>query len=83
MRYVVEGSRHILFDLHLMIRLDFGVLIAWMAVNTALFPLACDFMRWKSKHHVHMYYKWIGGAITLLKTGPKKLQSPKNISQQP
>jgi len=57
LHYVVEGSRQILFGLHSRIGLDFGVLIAWGAVNTALFPLACYFMRWKSKHHVHEYYK--------------------------
>lgn len=57
LHYVVEGSRQILFDLHSRIGLDFGVLIAWGAVNTALFPFACYFMRWKSKHHVHEYYK--------------------------
>nr|POE72296.1 nitrosoguanidine resistance protein sng1 [Quercus suber] len=50
---IVEGSRQILFDLHSRIGLDFGILIAWGAVNTALFPFACYFMRWKSKHHVH------------------------------
>ncbi|KAF2764888.1 hypothetical protein EJ03DRAFT_355334 [Teratosphaeria nubilosa] len=57
LHYVVEGSRQLLFGLHSRIGLDFGVLIAWGAVNTALFPLACYFMRWKSQHHVHEYYK--------------------------
>lgn len=57
LHYIVEGSRQILFNLHSRIGLDFGVLIAWGAVNTLLFPFACYFMRWKSKHHVHEYYK--------------------------
>lgn len=57
LHYIVEGSRQILFGLYSRIGLDFGVLIAWGAVNTAVFPLACYFMRWKSKHHVHEYYK--------------------------
>lgn len=57
LHYVVEGSRQILFDLHNRLGLDFGVLIAWGAINTVLFPFACYFMRWKSKHHVHEYYK--------------------------
>jgi hypothetical protein len=57
LHYVVEGSKQILFDLHSRIGIDFGVLIAWGAVNTILFPFACYFMRWKSKHHVHEYYK--------------------------
>lgn len=53
---IVNGSRQILFDLHSNIGLNFGVLFAWCAINTALFPLACYYMRWKSKHHVHEYY---------------------------
>ncbi|KAK5136638.1 hypothetical protein LTR08_002652 [Meristemomyces frigidus] len=57
LHYVVEGSRSVLFGLHSRLGLDFGVLIAWAAVNSVLFPLACYFMRWKSKHHVHEYYK--------------------------
>ncbi|KAK4544956.1 hypothetical protein LTR36_003861 [Oleoguttula mirabilis] len=57
LHYIVEGSRQILFGLHSRIGLDFGVLIAWGAVNTVVFPFACYFMRWKSKHHVHEYYK--------------------------
>lgn len=55
--WVVKGSRQILFDLHSTIGLDFGVLIAWGAVNSIVFPFACYFMRWKSKHHVVEYYK--------------------------
>ncbi|KAK5688556.1 hypothetical protein LTS10_000534 [Elasticomyces elasticus] len=54
---IVEGSRQILFGQHSRLGLDFGILIAWGAVNTVLFPFACYFMRWKSKHHVHEYYK--------------------------
>ena len=57
LHYIVEGSRQILFGLHSRIGLDFGVLIAWGAVNTALFPFACYFMRWKSKNGVHEYYR--------------------------
>jgi hypothetical protein len=54
---VVEASRQILFDLHSRLGLDFGILFAWVAVNTAVFPCACYFMRWKSRHHVHEYYR--------------------------
>ncbi len=54
---VVEGSRMLLFDLKSHLAKDFGILIAWAAVNTIVFPFACYFMRWKSKHHVHEYYK--------------------------
>ncbi|TVY37099.1 Nitrosoguanidine resistance protein [Lachnellula subtilissima] len=45
---LVNASRTILFDTHSEIGLNFGVLFAWAAVNTVLFPLACWFMRWKT-----------------------------------
>ncbi|KAF2451352.1 hypothetical protein P171DRAFT_478397 [Karstenula rhodostoma CBS 690.94] len=53
---VVEGSRQILFDLHPRLGLDFGILIAWAAVNTAFFPFCCWFQRWKSRNHVTEYW---------------------------
>ncbi|KAF2664053.1 MNNG and nitrosoguanidine resistance protein [Microthyrium microscopicum] len=53
---VVEGSRQILFDLHSRIGLDFGILFAWAAVNTTVFPFACYFMRWKSNHDKSEYW---------------------------
>lgn len=46
---VVEASRSTLFDLHSRIGLNFGVLIAWCAINSALFPLCCYFMRWNTE----------------------------------
>ena len=57
LHYVVQGSRQIIFDLRETLGIDFGVLIAWGAVNTALFPFACWFMRWKSKNGVNEYYR--------------------------
>ncbi|EGY21419.1 MNNG and nitrosoguanidine resistance protein [Verticillium dahliae VdLs.17] len=45
---VVEASRHILFDLHSRIGINFGILFAWAAVNTALFPCCCYFRRWST-----------------------------------
>ena len=54
---VVEGSRQILFGLHSRIGLDFGILIAWGAVNTAFFPLCCYFMRWKKQRGVTEYWE--------------------------
>ena len=45
---VVEASRTILFDVRSQIGVNFGVLAAWCVVNTALFPLACYYLRWKS-----------------------------------
>lgn len=46
---VVEASRMTFFNLHSRLGLNFGVLSAWCAVNSALFPLCCYFMRWKSE----------------------------------
>lgn len=54
---VVEASRSILFGLHSRIGLDFGVLIAWGAVNTTFFPFCCYFMRWKKKRNVSEYWE--------------------------
>ena len=45
---IVEASRSTLFDLHSRIGLNFGVLFAWCAINTLLFPVCCYLMRWKS-----------------------------------
>ncbi|KAI0167559.1 MNNG and nitrosoguanidine resistance protein [Pestalotiopsis sp. NC0098] len=47
---IVEASRSILFDLHSRIGLNFGILFAWCAINTVLFPFCCYFMRWKAEH---------------------------------
>lgn len=57
LRLVVEGSRQILFGLHSRIGLDFGILIAWGAVNTAFFPFCCYFMRWKKQKGVTEYWE--------------------------
>ncbi|EXJ90810.1 hypothetical protein A1O1_03915 [Capronia coronata CBS 617.96] len=46
--HIVNGSRTILFDTHSRIGLNFGVLFAWCAVNTLLFPFCCVYMRWKT-----------------------------------
>ncbi|KAG8527600.1 uncharacterized protein KY384_007753 [Bacidia gigantensis] len=45
---IVEASRRILFDLHSRLGLNFGILFAWVAINTILFPLCCWVMRWKT-----------------------------------
>lgn len=47
---VVEASRQILFGLHSRLGLNLGILFAWVAVNSILFPFACFFMRYKRKH---------------------------------
>jgi len=46
---IVQASRSILFDLHSEIGLNFGILFAWAAINTSLFPFCCHFMRWKTR----------------------------------
>ena len=56
LHYVVEGSRMLIFDLHNRLGLDFGVLIAWAVINTALFPICCRFMKYKNVHHVNQYW---------------------------
>ncbi|KAH7088878.1 MNNG and nitrosoguanidine resistance protein [Paraphoma chrysanthemicola] len=53
---IVEGSRSILFGLHSRLGLDFGILIAWGAVNTAFFPVCCWFQRWKKERGVQEYW---------------------------
>ncbi|KXH25330.1 MNNG and nitrosoguanidine resistance protein [Colletotrichum simmondsii] len=50
--HVIEGSRQILFDLHSRIGLNFGVLIAWVSVNTILFVPACYILRWKDEKEI-------------------------------
>ncbi|KAL9102976.1 MAG: hypothetical protein Q9163_001929 [Psora crenata] len=45
---IVEASRSTLFDLHSRIGLNLGILFVWVAINAALFPVCCYFMRWKT-----------------------------------
>ncbi|CAJ2512074.1 Uu.00g076990.m01.CDS01 [Anthostomella pinea] len=49
LHHIVQASRQIIFDLHSQIGLNFGVLFAWVAVNTVLFPFCCYFMRWNTE----------------------------------
>lgn len=53
---VVEATRTILFDTYSNIGLNFGVLLAWAAVNTILFPFMCYFMRYKTKKGLQLYW---------------------------
>jgi hypothetical protein len=46
---VVEASRTLIFDLKNRLGLDFGILLAWVAVNTFFFPFCCWFMKYKSE----------------------------------
>ncbi|MCJ1291198.1 hypothetical protein MMC34_002741 [Xylographa carneopallida] len=46
---IVEASRTLLFNLHSRLGVDFGILLAWVAVNSLFFPVCCYIMRWKSQ----------------------------------
>jgi hypothetical protein len=48
MHNVVELTRSILFDLHPRVGLNFGILLAWVVVDSMLFPLCCYYMRWNT-----------------------------------
>lgn len=44
---VVSATRTVLFDVHSTMGLDLGILLAWWAVNTILFPFAAWWLRHK------------------------------------
>ncbi|KAJ4370761.1 hypothetical protein N0V83_005283 [Neocucurbitaria cava] len=48
MHHIVELTRSTLFDLHPRVGLNFGILFAWCAIGTLLFPVCCYFMRWNT-----------------------------------
>lgn len=48
MHNIVELTRSTLFDLHPRIGLNFGILFAWCAIDTILFPICCYYMRWNT-----------------------------------
>lgn len=48
MHNIVELTRSTLFDLHPRAGLNFGILFAWVAVDSMLFPLCCYYMRWNT-----------------------------------
>ncbi|KAL3426014.1 MNNG and nitrosoguanidine resistance protein [Phlyctema vagabunda] len=45
---IVLATRTLLFDIHSQVGLNFGILFAWVAIHTVLFPVCCWIMRWKS-----------------------------------
>jgi hypothetical protein len=49
LKQIVTASRTLLFGTRSRLGLDFGVLFAWSAVNTALFSVCCIFTRWKGE----------------------------------
>jgi hypothetical protein len=48
MHNIVELTRSILFDLHPRVGLNFGILFAWVAIDSLLFPICCYYMRWNT-----------------------------------
>ena len=48
MHNIVELTRSTLFDLHPRVGLNFGILFAWVVIDTGLFPLCCYYMRWNT-----------------------------------
>ncbi|KAL2873690.1 hypothetical protein SGCOL_011174 [Colletotrichum sp. CLE4] len=76
LRQVVEGSRQLLFDLHSKIGLNFGVLFAWTAVNSVLFPLCCYFMRWKMEHDKRIAEKEKDRYVVETENGEKEFKKP-------
>ncbi|GAM90109.1 hypothetical protein ANO11243_081490 [Dothideomycetidae sp. 11243] len=53
---VVEATRTLLFDLHNRLGLNYGVLMAWVGVNTLLFPLCCRLAKYKRMNHIKEYW---------------------------
>ena len=47
LRQIVYASRTLLFGTHSRLGMNFGILAAWVAVGTILFPFACWIMRYK------------------------------------
>jgi Protein of unknown function (DUF3533) len=49
---IVTASRTIIFDTYSRLGLNFGILFAWCAMHTVLFPFCCVFMWWKSNKEI-------------------------------
>ncbi|KAI1152957.1 MNNG and nitrosoguanidine resistance protein [Nemania diffusa] len=49
LHHVVRATRQILFDLRSEMGTNIAVLLAWIVVGSALFPLCCYFMRWRTE----------------------------------
>lgn len=74
---IVEASRSTLFDLHSRIGLNLGVLFAWVAVNTVLFPLACYFQRWKMENDKRVAEKHKDRYVVETEEGERELSKEK------
>jgi len=78
---IVEASRHILFDLKSDMGKNIGILVAWGVVNTALFPICCYIMRWKTEHGQRKEEKEKDRYVVKTTDGEKKL--PKEKGENP
>ncbi|KAK1997141.1 MNNG and nitrosoguanidine resistance protein [Colletotrichum falcatum] len=76
LHHVVEGSRQLLFDLRSRIGLNFGVLFAWAAVNTMLFPFCCYFMRWKMEREKRNAERDKDRYVVETEDGERELKKP-------
>ncbi|KAJ4393088.1 hypothetical protein N0V93_002295 [Gnomoniopsis smithogilvyi] len=74
---IVEASRQLLFDLHSRIGLNVGILLAWFAINTALFPLCCYFMRWKTEREKRQAEKDKDRYVVTTEDGDKEFRKDK------
>ncbi|KAH8746373.1 MNNG and nitrosoguanidine resistance protein [Diaporthe sp. PMI_573] len=77
LHHVVEASRQMLFDLHSRVGLNVGVLFAWAAVNTVLFPFCCYFMRWKGEHEKRQAEKNKNRYVVNTEDGEKEVEKEK------
>lgn len=78
---IVEASRQLIFDLHSRIGLNVGILFAWFAINTALFPLCCYFMRWKTEREKRQAEKDKDRYVVTTEDGEKEFT--KNQGEKP
>lgn len=77
LHHIVEASRQLLFDLHSRIGLNVGVLFAWFAIDTALFPFCCYFMRWKTENEKRQAEKDKDQYVVTTEEGEKKYDKDK------
>ncbi|KAL1858143.1 hypothetical protein VTK73DRAFT_7919 [Phialemonium thermophilum] len=82
LRHIVAASRQILFDLRSQIGLNLGVLFAWAAVNIALFPLCCYYMRWKGEREKRREEVARDRYVVKTEGGDEK-ELPKQVGQKP
>lgn len=78
---IVDASRQLLFDLHSHIGLNVGILFAWFAVNTVLFPFCCYFMRFMTEREKRQAEKNNDRYVVTTEDGEKEFG--KEIGEKP